>query len=177
MARTPKRASANTTSVNVGTPFVITQNVPAPPTWRQAGIRFSKKLFRRLLIWFLSLAVAFYIPVSEAGIPYPFGEWQSRIEHASKFPDVFLATVAMVVLSASDLADNIIARKSSQVGGANTASAWTIIVIYILFILYGMPAYSSASALAAQSYLPWGALLGLLAVGVVGEVLIATIPD
>lgn len=138
--------------------------------------RTCKKLFRRSMIWLVALAVAFYVPVAEAGFPLPFAAWQDRIIHANKFPDVFLATVAMVVLSGSDLVDNIIARRA-PVGIFNLASAWILMVIYIIFILYGMPAYSSATALAAQGSLPWNVLLGLLVVGAVGEVIIATVAD
>ena len=124
--------------------------------------KFAKKLFRRMMIWSVSLAVAFYVPISEAGIPYPLAEWEERITLAGKFPDVFLATVAMVVLSGSDLVDNVIARKSHNIGAVNSGSAWIFMAIYMLFIMYGMPAYSSATALATQSYLPWNVLLGLV---------------
>ena len=141
-----------------------------------ATARFCKKLFRRMLIWLVSLSVAFYVPVSEAGFPLNYSIWKDRITQANKFSDVFLATVAMVVLSASDLIDNIIARKTSS-GIFNIASAWVLMAVYFLFVLYGMPAYSSSASLATQGYLPYDVLLWLLGVGIVGEMLIATVAD
>lgn len=138
--------------------------------------RFFKKLFRRMLIWLVSLAVAFYVPFAEAGLPLHYTLWKDNITAAHKFSDVFLATVAMVVLSASDLIDNIIARRSNT-GIINVASAWALMAIYFLFVLYGMPAYSSSTTLAAQGYLPYDVLFLLLGVGVVGEILIATVAD
>jgi hypothetical protein len=139
--------------------------------------RFLKKLFRRALIWFVSLCVAFYVPLAEAGMPYPLDEWEEKILHAGRFSDVFLATVAMVVLSASGLADNIIANKSGNTDWITTGSAWTFMVIYFLFVFFGMPAYSGHVGMVEPNAAPWKVLWGLLVVGMFGELIIASIPD
>ena len=139
------------------------------------GAAFCKKFFRRMLIWVVAFAVAFYLPITEAGFAIFSSEWQTSVIAKSKFGDVFLATVAMVVLSASDLVDNIIASKNGRMDPLATACAWALIVVYFLFVLFGMPAYAHSDK--APDHMAWSLVEGLLLFGILGEVIIANTDD
>jgi hypothetical protein len=138
---------------------------------------FLKKLFRRLIIWFLSLGVAFYVPIETVGFPFPLKGWEALVVKVDGFRDVFLCTVAMVVLSASDLIDNIISRRRPKGDTITVGCAWIMMVVYFLFILYGMPAFGAVAGTSDVKTPPWDILQWLLLIGVAGEFMIASMPD
>lgn len=136
---------------------------------------FVKKIFRRSLIWVVALAIAFYVPIRTCGIPGDLEAWQHNVIAKNKFSDVFLAVVAMVVLSGSDLADGIIANRSAKIGSLTKGCAWVIFVIYFIFIVYGMGEFGSVESSPPNP--PWGLLKMMLLIGIVGEFIIASVPD
>lgn len=156
--------------------ILVSAPIPQPVAAEAGKVRaFCSKFYRRMLIWIVAFAVAFYLPITEAGYAIFSAEWQKSVVDKSEFRDVFLAAVAMVVLSASDLVDNIIASAKGREDRLATASAWGLIVIYFLFVLYGMGTYARSAA--PPDATAWSVVKWLLGLGILGEIIIANTDD
>lgn len=136
---------------------------------------FAKAAFRRLLIWLLSLNVAFYVPLHEFGVPYFVPDWCRKVIEAGKTTDVFLAVVAMVILSATDLLDMLLGANQRRLDAVTKGSAGVLLALYFLFIFFEMGGLGGGGvAVAGVSPSPhWTIFVLMLGLGVAGELLIA----
>jgi hypothetical protein len=141
--------------------------------------QFFSNLCRRFLIWFVALVVSFYIPLADNGLPYPFMPWAEKIVHEGdgKVRDIFFGTLAMTVLSLSNLADNIISRRDRGIDNYTILAAWILVVVYFFFVLFGMPLYGNDQAVNPPPSPQWGILLSMLGCSLFGEVLISTLRE
>jgi phosphatidylglycerophosphate synthase len=138
------------------------------------AVLFVKAAFRRLLIWFFSLFVAFYVPIHEVGPPFWTDKWTDKVVAADKSSDVFLGVVAMVILSATDILDGIISRRNKQIDSFSIGCCWLLLAMYGLFIFYGMPSYANIPPKVVP---PWLVIKGMLLMCLFGEVIIALSAD
>ncbi|PAK76809.1 hypothetical protein B8X00_12945 [Acetobacter fabarum] len=134
-----------------------------------------KKIFRRFLLWLISFSVAFYIPFSQCGFPYDLDLWEKDIIHANKFEDFFLAVLAMVVLSGSNIFDCIILKSKKNIDIFSLGSSWLLIVSYFIFILYCMGAYGSLAGPPTAPY--WSMHFTIVLCGLFGELIISFISE
>jgi hypothetical protein len=84
---------------------------------------------------------------------------------------MFLATLAMAVLSAADLIDNVIAAREGESDAISAGSGRLPIVACFMFLLYGAPMHTATSPphqLAIARHVLWLAL----ALSLAGEIVI-----
>jgi hypothetical protein len=130
---------------------------------------------RRCAIWLLALLVAAFVPLHSAGWPFHFFSWMQRVEANHKLQDAFLAVVAMVVLSGTDFFEIVFPRAGAIIKKGSRIFGYFAMFIYFLFILFGMAQFDALEHVQnhdeASSY--WVTMVGLLFLGLVGELVIA----
>ncbi len=107
---------------------------------------FFGLLLRRMLIWFVAASVAFYLTFAKAGLPPSLAglaAWQDQLLEVVGLDDLFAATLAMAILSASDIIDNILAPREGASDAISGGSGWFLIAAYFVFTLYAAPIYTA----------------------------------
>jgi len=123
-----------------------------------------------MMIWVLSLLVAFFIPLHDVGVPFFMQDWTKEVIKQGKVKDVFFGVVAMVILSATDIIDGVISRRKKNIDVVTLGCCWVILLIYFCFIFYGMSTYSGNQNSGATQ---WTIFAGMLGISALGELLIA----
>jgi len=136
-------------------------------------VDFSGRLVRRSIIWAVALIFAFLSPGISVGLQPSFNDFIQGLSRTPHPGDVWLATVAMLVLGGSDVGDSILSRREKSINGFIYALSW-ILFVAMGFIVAGI-AFISQKDPSPQP--PTHIVLYFLAVSLAAEMLVALAPE
>jgi len=146
--------------------------IPQSRSWVKARLA---RMAQRIALWFLALFFTFFGPFSSAMPDWSLTIWAQHVNAEKSFRDVILAMVGMIVLSASDVVDNLM-RRYSQVSLFTQIFGPIILVAYFIAVASGIWGYSKVGLVEVpddQFKLYWTIIWDILWFGVAVEVLIA----
>jgi hypothetical protein len=155
-------------------PTAVAASLLALLVW-PALARSPVRLAQRLGLWAAALFFTFYGPFSAESPDWPTA-WAWEINVAHDFKDLRLSMTGMLVFSLSNVADNLL-RSYAKLSNWCKFLLPFILVIYLVGIVLGITAYHN---LAEQTLDPtrfagyWHILLGVVALGVLPELLIVS---
>lgn len=116
---------------------------PAALIWRALREK-PARTGQRTGLWFVALVFTFFGPFSTVTPAWPVTDWASAINAEANFKDIWLAYVGMVVLSLSNVVDNLV-RAYEDISTPAQFMVPIILAIDIIGLALGMWQYGSLS--------------------------------
>jgi hypothetical protein len=130
---------------------------------------------QRIGLWLAALVITYFGPFSAADPHWSPTAWAAAINAEKDFKDLWLAMIAMLVFSLSNIADNLL-RTYKDISTFSQGVVPVVIVLYILALIIGMYKYAyfeGKQLEAAQFGAYWTIVWVATAVGLFWEFLIA----
>jgi hypothetical protein len=82
----------------------------------------------RLAIWAAALVVTFFGPMSTVAPHWPLSDWAAKANAAVGFKEIWLALLGMLVLSTSNIFDNLVRNRGRLSYLTNLVLPWLILL-------------------------------------------------
>lgn len=142
--------------------------------WR-AVERKPDRAGQRIGLWIAALIFTFYGPFSAAAPAWPPTIWAEAINAERDFKDLWLAMIAMLVFSFSNISDNLI-REYKEISKFSKFMTPILLAVYFGAIGIGMAQYKTFSGNVltdGQFNAYWTIVWGATALGIFWELVIA----
>jgi hypothetical protein len=159
----------------ISIPVLVALAAAALLVWRAFTTK-PARVGQRIGLWLAALFFTFFGPFSAAEPNWPLSAWASAINTEKDFKDLWLAMIAMLVFSVSNIADNLI-RSYKDISTIAQFMTPVVLAVYFIAIVLGMIKYGSFAGTAPlkeavfETY--WSIVWMATALGVVWEFFIA----